>query len=622
MSRATVTARKRRNVPQTLRATGTGQAAVTGIGPALPPPGPQMFFQTLTASLTHPTIPPIVGQTVLQELRPMPLVARVNLGSTVIATTPTPTPGCTTTLPDGNFDTVQTAITNADPGSTICIPAGDYTWDLGEGPLLISKQVHLRGPDTGEARIIDMGVSDIIRVTTVQGSPIRISHLTLVGGTVDWVSPTVKRVNGVNCIWAGGQGQIRVDHMIFDCRPFAPTRPVMTPSQGAVVQVRSFLARDGVTGVFDHNYCRSGGGLRAAVQTQHNAWQGVGDFGDNSWAQATGWGDFNSAMYYEDNIWELNIATSTSCWAHDSHEGARGVIRYNRLINANFAAHGSEAGARGRGTRMMEIYGNVAPDRTAGSTVFINARSGDVLVWNNTVGAGYTGLCRLDNDRSVQNFGTWLSCDGTFPFDENDPVIYATGIAQAGSGNAFLVASTTTDLWTANQWTGARYSVRNTSAVQFTQPPPGDGRSEGALISQSTARTITCQPSVGALSGPNFHPGDTWQISRCFTAMDQCGMGAGLLLKNTDPVLASTNLKGPANQVADPCYSWGNTLGAGNPGPPNNTMTTPYAHIRSGVHFFNGVTKPGYTPAARHHPLTRTGFTAGEYHDAAELSPE
>ncbi len=530
-----------------------------------------------------------------------------NLATIILRSQITPPPPdghtCTVTAANLQWQTVQDAIDNCPDGGTVCLPAGSVSWahDTVRGPLMVDqgKQVYIRGAGMDSTIITDLGVDNVIEVVTVASKPIRISHLQIVGGTVDYIDSSNKRVAGISCILATGQGKIRVDHCKFDCSFIAPARPA---GQGTVVQMRAMFVRDSVTGVFDQNYCLGGGGLRAAVLVNHNTWQGIGDYGDNSWAQPTGLGDTDSAFYSEYNDFVLaSGTTATSMFAHDSHQGARSVLRYNTLQNSNFVAHGSEAGGRGRGTRSIECYGNTALNRTEGQSVFFNLRSGTIRIWGNTIGTDYTGLCRLDNDRSTQNFGTWLSSDGSFDFDLNDGVVYDSGTATAGSGDALL--EDTTKSWTPSQWVGALFSIRNTSL----ELSDGDGREEGSYITANDATTIT-YPSGITGNGPHFHLGDTYQILRCTRSMDAPGLGQGDLLEDSPPVLAATGLPGWPSQASDPCYSWGNTI----EGVSDNEMTQAgRVHIIAGTDFFNGV-DPGYTPAANPHPLVTSGFTAGD----------
>ena len=206
------------------------------------------------------------------------------------------------------------------------------------------------------------------------------------------------------------------------------------------------------------------------------------------------------------------------------------------------------------------------------------------------------------------NLSRWGLAGGNNPWDMNDP----HGLYESGASSARLAGGSLRDAqkhWTRNQWAG--YSVTNTN-------PASACYLHSSYIISNTSNTITYYfYGSGDRGAPLlFNAGDTYQIYRVLTALDQNGRGKGDLISAEGP---------PAwpNEALEPCFSWNNVhaptghaygfgsefpteianrdyynLGAGFP--PN---TTPQQVINTYTAALNGVDYTG--PYVYPHPLTQ-----------------
>ena len=128
--------------------------------------------------------------------------------------------------------------------------------------------------------------------------------------------------------------------------------------------------------------------------------------------------------------------------------------------------------------------------------------------------------------------------------------------SQAGAGGTM---TDTSKNWTPNKWVG--YSIKQTN-------PSAASNGKGSYITSNTNNTITFYTFTtgdrGATLG--FAAGDTYQIHRVLTAMDQVGRGKGDLLGGTLSSRVNTvaGRQHWPHQSLEPAFSWNNV------GPPNN----------------------------------------------------
>jgi hypothetical protein len=461
---------------------------------------------------------------------------------------------------------VQTAINAASDGDRVLVPPGRCRWTTGV-TVPVGFGLTIKGAGIDRTTIVDDVFGHTLTVPTTPGKAYRVTGFTWQRGTRD------KHLNQPRIISVTGAATaVRVDHNRFECLTLDNPK------------TRAIQFRGSVVGVVDNNQFIGAGGLRCGVSIDHTTWGGgSNNHGDGSWADDTHWGT-NKFVIIEDNVFTGVDGGAIS--ATDSGNGGRWVFRHNEL-QGHLVAHGSEAGDRGRGTRVVEIYENTIT-KGGKDGLLLQLRSGTAVVWNNTV----TGLNLLGliNNRSRQNYATWKSCDGSFSFDLNDRVVYDSGIHN-GPNDALHLTDTTKN-WTPDRWSGEGFSVRNTR------------RREGGYVTSNTSTTINLIGTVRRNgTGLRFNRGDAYQILRARFCMDAPGSGKGDLISGNPPMPERW-----PNQERDPIYTWGNTID----GTPNNTIGSRNPHIVNGRDYFAGLQKPNYTPFTYPHPLRLCGVVADE----------
>jgi hypothetical protein len=133
-----------------------------------------------------------------------------------------------------------------------------------------------------------------------------------------------------------------------------------------------------------------------------------------------------AALYLEDNEVHLSPAAARGgdCPWIAPNNGARVVIRHNKIVNSQIEVYGPGVRKGYYGCQSAEIYNNTfsAIGLKQGEPqgfIFINAGVG--IVFNNTV-AGTTYNCQviqLTHERSFRDVGGFGICDGTNPIDGN-----------------------------------------------------------------------------------------------------------------------------------------------------------------------------------------------------------
>jgi hypothetical protein len=175
----------------------------------------------------------------------------------------------------------------------------------------------------------------------------------------------------------------------------------------------------------------------------------------------------------------------------------------------------------------------------------------------------------VTNDASANPFqlgdgsSLWDSNDtegnGTY-VDGNSPRLFASGTVNSGSATGMDGAITDTSKnWTVNQWVGYSIKQMNPSAASY---------GKGSYITSNSSNTIHFYVYTYGDRGPtlSFAAGDTYQIHRVLTAIDQVGRGKGDLLGGggVSRVNTVTSTKKWPHQALEPAFSWNNV------GPPSN----------------------------------------------------
>jgi hypothetical protein len=449
---------------------------------------------------------------------------------------------------------VQNAVNSALAGETVQIPAGVATWTAG---LSINKAITLQGAGLGLTIIKDgitSGNSPLIAINLVSGKNIRIT-----GIEFQDTAGSALQSNGVITVSGSDSdgSSVRFDH----CR--------LNQLNGVAIETYNTI------GVIDHNTFDPGYGTFIAVNNPN--WRGVGSYGDNSYAQASGFGG-SQFLFIEDNTFN-GTGTQQSV---DSYYGARFVFRYNTEVGCEPGGHGTDSTGRARGIRAMEMYNNSVSGSLPGN-YFAVMRSGVVIAHDNTYSGSTQPIIKLSCYRQFNGFSPWGDSDGTNAWDKNQAgaPFYSGTVSSAGS----LTVTVSGTPWTTNQWIG--YCIKKTAGS-------GSGQQFAEILS-NTNNTITFSSNGGYAGGPlSFNNGDNFKITKVTQGLDQPGVSGGSLLSGATPAVPG----GWNNQVVEPCYQWNNTYNGG-----NMIFVATEPTIIANTHYYDNTPMPGYTPYTYPHPL-------------------
>lgn len=286
--------------------------------------------------------------------------------SVVLAYTGTPGSGLLTT--DGTSTDVAAALTDAQAGDIVDIPAGTHTWTAGIS-VTVAANVTLRGAGTtatggGDVTtIVDdyNSASALLNITVASTGTFRMTGFTLQISDVDPV-----KENGIIII--NGPGTVRVDHMHFDNHTTTGTvKPL-------------WLAR-GIFGVV-HNCIMDFYG-NSAIYITNGSGDGGGTQSNIPWAEPTNFGSSNF-LFFEDNLYRATTAAPIRI--ADTWSAARVVWRFNTIQGgAGLEVHETGHSPDDRGTRAAEGYGNsfTALPGQANLPYDMAAITGTMLVWGN-----------------------------------------------------------------------------------------------------------------------------------------------------------------------------------------------------------------------------------------------
>jgi hypothetical protein len=344
---------------------------------------------------------------------------------------------------------VQSAIDVAAAGDVVHIPSGTATWST---QVVIAKAITLRGAGVGSTVITDGmdktlgGDARVMLKWTLQSTgQHRLCHLTINGGTnVDGSNVGIVRIYGASSITTPN---FRCDHV-----EWSPTKTsaLMLYDTVGLVDHCEFILSDTAFGIY----------------VFHQSWQGVGDYGDNSWAQPPNYGSA-AFLFVEDCI--LRTTWDYQHYACDGWNGQRVVYRYNTFYRTTWANHGTESGGRQRGARAAEIYNNTF-EMDHPDIIFpdvIGSRGGGALIHGNDLlvsGGAFVGqMTTLNYLRVNQSFSPWGQCDGSSAWDENQSGLSGyKGIDQTGAGSGDLLSGESPTAAWPNQVSEPNYLWGNT----------------------------------------------------------------------------------------------------------------------------------------------------------------
>jgi len=435
---------------------------------------------------------------------------------------------------------VANAVAKATNGDTVIIPScpasSNVTWTTG---LSYSVGITLIGQGAGNTVITDgtskgdsncQGTTPLISVNVASNVFLRIS-----GFTINGKAPSFNCGESANHISISGSShQFRVDGMVFNM----------------------FVTAIGVAGdswgVIDHNTFNEPANAEPffPVEVHHDSWQGVGNYGDNSWAQPDTLGQAG-AVYIETNTfsWPNSAWFPVGCF--DTEAGGRLVFRYN--TGCPFVGmHGLDSSGRLRSGRQYEIYNNTftaQPNPNANMYTGVFLRGGTGVIFNNTFNDNgstpYITLIQVNNFRDTndvyfpwgQNYGPG-GCDGRGPWDTNTGATYVTGKYNGATATTEQMVDSTQN-WSTNQWVG--YSIVDTTTGW------------GSVIVSNTSTTITTQAAQQGAAHV-WNNGDGYEILRAYPCADQVGRGAGAYISGSNQTPIAL-----LNQASDPLYEWNNT---------------------------------------------------------------
>ena len=490
-------------------------------------------------------------------------------------------------------------------GDVINVPAGSCTWTAGISvPSGIGISIIGAGPST---TIIDgdtAGTSLIYFNPTFGNSISRVSSMTLSPQSGLAANSLKAPLAFQGTCSTAGCPNIRVDNMVF---PGTPSWDGLTaPSSTMVVT-------DNVFGVLDHNTLTetNAAGYYEFVNFNHSAWQGVGQYGDNSWATANSFGT-SQALYVEANSFTQTgnglfpVTESEGGFGITSEGGGRVVCRFNTAVGLRSMCvnHGTESNGRPRGGRQMEFYDNSmsCPNNSYpgcfNNDMLLGAgpRSGSLLAMANSYtwgsGTGINQFVGLTEYRALQSIGTFGPCDGSGQWDWNDGTVYYQGTISSVSGsNPYTITVTGSPGWTPNQWTnsGSPYSLHDVSI------------NNGSEITGNGANTLT----VSAWTSISYAAGNSIQILRAKACIDQSSRIQGSLLSGNPPT-PNNGSGGWTNQTSDPVYEAGDTSSGT---PVFGFVTSNTARIINNRDFFAEVSQSAQTsPTSPFNGTVGTGF--------------
>ena len=449
---------------------------------------------------------------------------------------------------------IQAKVNLANDGDTVTVPAGTVSW---KAPLEITKNITVRGAGIGKTIIQDevprTPGSYTLRIALTKDLPSRLTGFEFRGGTaVTKPNPGgVLRLRGMT----GISHNFRLDHCEFDDLHGLP------------------LLFTDLTGVMDH--CTVNTTNTQCMQIYHYTWGGQ-TFGHGSWADLPYWGT-DKFLFIEDCNFTISNGNRA---AIDCYEGARVVVRHSTFNNAQISGHGTEG--QGRGTKQFEIYNNTFTNSAARNASQL--RSGSLVIHDNVYN-NYTRGITLEVYRQFTNMVEWGTSTGKNVWDVNNPVLapFEQGTHNGSDHNRLLVDSSKN--WTPNQWEtvqsrkGFSYILRNIT------------KNRQSVILSNALHTVSYFLGTPPM---RFDRGDSYQIWKVVTTLDQPGQGKGNLLFDLP-----AQPKGFPQTVVEPCYSWNNTDQNGK----DVDLNSFTGSIQEGRDFFNRTPKPNYAPYTYPHPL-------------------
>ena len=329
-------------------------------------------------------------------------------------------------------------------GDTIEIPPGSCTWTSGitisgvgigiTGTGTPNTGAGTFGAGTANTTLVESGTVPFFKFTGLRlGQTAKVELLNMgTTNTSQNLGPGPISFSGT-CT-TSGCAQVRVDNITF------------TSSNWAKALDGGMVAVDNVFGVVDHNSAsESPSSATFLVQISFDAWQGVGTYGDNSFASPDTFGTAQSFYIENNNVAGIRF-TENDVSPGNSSGGGRWVCRFNELTNMSgdglCGAHGTAWGGRFRGMRQVEAYYNNVTLGSVGCDGLNSVLSGTGYYFSNSVsapGGGCNKFLAVDIARFVQTGAPWGSCNGTGPYDQIPFSSTSACLDQPGRGAGTLL---------------------------------------------------------------------------------------------------------------------------------------------------------------------------------------
>jgi hypothetical protein len=293
------------------------------------------------------------------------------------------------------------------------------------------------GAGTPSTTLIESGSSPFFTFTNLsvgQTAKVELLNMGSTNATKDMVGAIV--------IWGtcttSGCAQFRVDNINF------------TAGEWESGLDSAYITMDDVFGVADHNTANeSVSSSPALVDINYTSWQGVGDWGDNSFASADtlGMAGAGQATYIENNlVTGVRLSEVVVSPPGLNAGGGRYVCRFNVTYNMSGTGicngHGTAWSGRNRGMRQVEAYYNTTSCSNASCNAGTGVLSGTGYFfsnyWINTAVQGWNTFIDINIPRFDKTASPWGNCDGTEPWDHAPWSSTTACLDQPGSGAGLL----------------------------------------------------------------------------------------------------------------------------------------------------------------------------------------
>lgn len=301
---------------------------------------------------------------------------------------------------------VQAAIGLAQNGDIVSVPEGTCTWTV---PVKITgKSVVLQGAGIDKTIIVDsIESANILEAEISNANPL----LRITGFTFN--------ANGIKKTSAFAEILLSATNDALDKFRIDRVKITNVWSRGILIEMNGF----DVGGVIDS--CEITAPYNGPAQGI--TIEGSGPENRKPFSRPFTIGT-NRAIYVEDCTFNYSYPNDG---VQDSYTGARYVFRNNRINGTFISHHGADSGD-GAGVASFEIYNNTFNATPAGNVqgsgnisrmMFFRSGTGVVFGNNFTTGGGvrYSEGIIITNYRSWQSYGYWGKCDGSSPWDENQP---------------------------------------------------------------------------------------------------------------------------------------------------------------------------------------------------------